>query len=125
MRKSRRSAPRVVTNGDDAAAYAKIWDLRPFGLDCIPEVSRIDCRMCMPSANQDGAHTHPGDLEFIYCRRGAGLRIQLGERDYPFSPGDMFFARPNERHYLKSYPKSLITYVFRLTLPKRGGKLLA
>ncbi len=49
---------------------------------------------------------HHAELEITCIQKGKGI-YHCGEKEYPFSPGDVFFIRSNDIHFFKSFdPKS-------------------
>ena len=84
----------------------KIFDLRKFGLPCIPVVGQT---VSQSVARASPWHVHENCIEFIHCTAGACEYESDGQR-YHLSPGMMFVSRPHEAHRQLDCPKGYTTF---------------
>jgi len=98
----------------------RVLDLGRDGMPCIPILGHdtyLKIRKVSPP------HVHPECVEISYCLRG-DLEFVLGKKVYPFRPGSVFVTRPDERHYLRTWPKGISKYWMLFRIPERGGTVL-
>ena len=108
----------VYLKNDEATTV----DLAPDSLDCIPVLGRLHYAR---AGGGTVPHVHPGMIEILLCRRGAGLSFEYGGKIVAFRPGTVFAAQPEVPHFLRRYPKGLSMDWILFRLPKgRGGTVL-
>ena len=98
----------------------RVLSLERDGILCMP-VLGFDCYRKMWS--EPPLHVHEECLEVSLCLRG-DLVLESGGEEYPFRPGTMFVAGPDDVHRIRSYPKGMSKYWFLFRIPKDGFPFL-
>lgn len=65
-------------------------------------------------------HIHPGMIEVLYCRRGAGMTLNHAGVEYPFCPDDIVVAQPDVPHFLSQFSRGFQMHWFWIRLPGPG-----
>ena len=98
----------------------RVLSLESDGILCMP-VLGFDCYR--RQWEQSPLHVHEECLEVSLCLRG-DLVMESGGKAFPFRPGTMFVAGPENVHRIRSYPKGMSKYWFLFRIPKGGFPLL-
>jgi AraC-like DNA-binding protein len=94
--------------------------LEPDGILCVPVLGFDAFKKTL---NVAPMHVHAECLEISLCLRG-DLEFELEGQTYPFRPDTIFVSRPDERHSLKYYPRSMSKYWLLFRIPKGTFPLL-
>lgn len=100
---------------------ARIVDLRPDGIACIPALERLHRKSTVATTSAE--HVHDGCVEIVFCRRGE-LAVESMGSSYPFRPGMVFVSRPDEPHRLSAFPRGMLMYCVLFRVGKRGTSVL-
>ena len=98
----------------------RVVSLAADGVPCVPVLGFDAYRRQWRAAP---IHVHDECVEISLCLRG-NLEFEMGGKRYPFRPGSVFVARPDEPHRLRSYPKGMSKYWLLFRLPARGERIL-
>jgi AraC-like DNA-binding protein len=98
----------------------RVLSLDADGVPCVPVLGFDAYRRQWRAAP---IHVHDECMELSLCLRG-NLEFEMGGKRYPFRPGSVFVARPDEPHRLRSYPKGMSKYWLLFRLPARGERIL-
>ena len=98
----------------------RVVSLAADGVPCVPVLGFDAYRRQWRAAP---IHVHDECVEISLCLRG-NLEFVMGGKRYPFRPGSVFVARPDEPHRLRSYPKGMSKYWLLFRLPARGERIL-
>ena len=98
----------------------RVLSLDADGVPCVPVLGFDAYRRQWRAAP---IHVHDECVEISLCLRG-NLEFEMGGKRYPFRPGSVFVARPDEPHRLRSYPKGMSKYWLLFRLPARGERIL-
>ena len=99
----------------------RVLSLEGDGIYCLP-VLGFDCYR--RQWEQPPLHVHEECMEVSLCLRGDLVMESCG-KTYPFKPGTMFVAGPEDVHRIRSYPKGMSKYWFLFRIPKGGFPLLS
>ena len=95
-------------------------DLTAFGVDCLPVLALTTLASVKPGAD---IHCHHGCVEIQICMRGR-LSFEVEGQIFPFLPGMIFVAMPDEPHRMVVKPKGLSIRRFLFKVPPRGKSVL-
>ena len=98
----------------------RVLSLDADGVPCVPVLGFDAYRRQWRAAP---IHVHDECVEISLCLRG-NLEFEMGGKRYPFRPGSVFVARPDEPHRLRAYPKGMSKYWLLFRLPARGERIL-
>ena len=98
----------------------RVVSLAADGVPCVPVLGFDAYRRQWRAAP---IHVHDECVEISLCLRG-NLEFEMGGKRYPFRPGSVFVARPDEPHRLRSYPKGMSKYWLLFRLRARGERIL-
>lgn len=102
-------------------ADARVLDLTPDGIPCIPTLERLHRKTSEPTTKCE--HVHRNCVEIVFCQRGE-LAFESMGRVYPFRPGMVFISRPDEPHRLRTLPRGMLTYAVQFRMGKAGSSVL-
>lgn len=94
--------------------------LEPDGILCLPVLGFDAFKKTIEISP---SHVHDECLEISLCLRG-DLEFELEGESYPFRPDTVFVSRPDEKHRLKYYPRSMSKYWVLFRIPKGNFPLL-
>lgn len=95
-------------------------DLTASGVDCLPLLARTTLATVHPGVE---LHRHHGCVEIQICMRGR-LSFEIEGQLYPFLPGMIFVALPDEPHRMVVKPKGMAIRRILFKIPPRGKSVL-
>lgn len=90
--------------------------LEDCGIAGVPALGMSRYRAVSPHLPE---HIHPGCVEFNYCINGS-LRLKKDGVLYHLNPGNIFVAKPGQRHELLKNHKGMFMYWLIVQLPNQG-----
>lgn len=115
----RRAPLKFVFEYSDAPER-RIVSLERDGVPCLPVLAFDTFKKKL---DVSPVHVHDECLEISLCLRG-DLEFEVEGHSYPFRPDTVFVTRPEERHRLKYYPRSMSKYWVLFRIPKGDFPLL-